>query len=111
MKQVLVILSTLLLSSVAFTADETPVQPQQQYQPVCLNEAAQAAQILFSLNNGNVTEFNTEYIIVDANPEEGGYEVYDFTMTLPDGIKISAYRLTTSIKGCKVIDFETPFEN
>jgi hypothetical protein len=112
MKQILVILSSLLVSSFAFAADEVQPQQQQQYQPVCVNEAAQAAQILFSLNNGGVSEFNTEYLMVDAAPvEEGGYEVFDFTMTLTDGTKSTPYRVTTAIAGCKVISFETPFAN
>ena len=49
MKQMLIILSALIVSSLSFAADD--VQPQQQqYQPVCVQEAQNAAHVLFLLN-------------------------------------------------------------
>ncbi|AZZ37015.1 hypothetical protein CIK05_09490 [Bdellovibrio sp. qaytius] len=113
MKQTLVILSTLLVSTFAFAADtvEQPAE-QQQYQPVCHNEAVQAAQVLFSLNNKTTVglELKDVQIIDAANAPEGGYEVYDVVIAL-NGVTHSPYRITTSLKGCTILSFEMPFEN
>lgn len=104
MKQILVILSTLLLSSVAFSAEEQ----QKPIQVVCVAEAVKAAEALFALNN-KTTEFTSTVELVDiAHVEEGGYEVYDVIFT-SKGVQHSPYRVTTNIDACLVINFEMPF--
>ncbi len=102
MKQILVILSTLLLSSFAFSAEEPPIQV------VCVAEAVKAAEALFTLNN-KTTEFTSTVELVDiAHVQEGGYEVYDVIFT-SKGVQHSPYRVTTNIDACLVINFEMPF--
>lgn len=104
MKQILVILSTLLLSSFAFSAEDA----QKPIQVVCVAEAVKAAEALFTLNN-KTTEFTSAVSLVDiAHVEEGGYEVYDVVFT-SKGVEHSPYRVTTSIDACLVISFEMPF--
>lgn len=102
MKQILVILSTLLISSFAFSAEEQPIQV------VCVAEAVKAAEALFTLNN-KTTEFTSTVELVDiAHVQEGGYEVYDVIFT-SKGVQHSPYRVTTNIDACLVINFEMPF--
>lgn len=103
MKQILVILSALLVSSFAFSAEQ-----QKPIQVVCAAQAVKAAEALFTLNN-KTTEFTSEVQLVDiAHVEEGGYEVYDVIFT-SQGVTHSPYRVTTNIDACLVISFEMPF--
>ena len=111
MKQMLVILSALLLSNLAFAADD--VQPQQQqYQPVCVQEAQNAAHVLFLLNQKLDQDAQVQLAgaqILDANPAaEGGYEVYEFIFSV-NNLQSTPYRVTTLLNGCQVVSFETPF--
>lgn len=111
MKQMLVILSALILSSVSFAADEVKPE-QQQYQPVCVQEAQNAAHILFLLNQKLDQTAQVQLAganIIDANPAaEGGYEVYEFVFSV-NNMTSTPYRVTTLLSGCQVVSFETPF--
>ncbi len=115
MKQLLLIVSTLLVTSFAFSAEEQPqqpAQPQQQQQPqvVCAEKAIQAAALLFQFNTQQTpTDYKVELVDL-AHAEEGGYEVYDVTLVVGE-LSSSAYRVTASIDNCKIISFETPFLN
>lgn len=116
MKQLLLIVSALFISSLAFSAEEQPQpqqpQQQQQQQPqvVCAEKAIQAAALLFQFNTQQTpTDYKAE--IVDlAHAEEGGYEVYDVILVVGE-LSSSPYRVTASLNNCKIIGFETPFAN
>lgn len=109
MKQYLVILSILLSSTFTFAAEE--IEPTQA-EPICTEQAFNAGQILFALNNKTDQGIQVESarIIDFAHVEDGGFEVYEFIFTL-NSIAQTPYLVTTSIKDCKVISFETPFDN
>lgn len=114
MKQLLLIVSALFVTSFAFSAEEQPQQPkpQQQQQPqvVCADKAIQAAALLFQFNTQQTpTDYKVELVDL-AHVEEGGYEVYDVTLVVGE-LSSSAYRVTASINNCKIISFETPFTN
>lgn len=114
MKQLLLIVSALFVTSFAFSAEEQPQQPkpQQQQQPqvVCAEKAIQAAALLFQFNTQQTpTDYKVELVDL-AHAEEGGYEVYDVTLVVGE-LSSSAYRVTASINNCKIISFETPFTN
>ena len=107
MKQLLLIVSALFVSSLAIAAEG---QAQQQPQVVCAEKAVQAAALLFQFNTQQTpTDYKVE--IVDMAPaEEGGYEVYDVTFVVGE-LSSTAYRVTASLNSCKIISFETPFAN
>ena len=109
MKQILVILSVLLVSTFALAAE--PAEPAQT-QAICAEEAFQVAQILFAMNNktDQGIEIESGQIVDFSHVEDGGYEVFEFIFKL-NGEAHTPYRVTTSIKDCKVISFETPFAN
>ncbi|WP_409477391.1 hypothetical protein [Pseudobdellovibrio sp. HCB154] len=114
MKQLLLIVSALFVTSFAFAAEEQPqqpAQPQQQPQVVCAEKSIQAAALLFQFNTQQTpTDYKVELVDL-AHAEEGGYEVYDVVLVVGE-LSSSPYRVTASINhNCKIISFETPFTN
>ena len=114
MKQLLVIVSSLFVSSFVF-AQEKPTQPaqpvqsnMQQPQVVCAEKAVHAAALLFQFNTEQTPTDAKINLIDSAEIEEGGYEVYDVVLVVGD-LSSTIYRVTLKLDGCKVISFETPF--